>query len=69
MRSLKAEGCNDFKAFAAKQRAKFPVVLEGSPNARIRDGFVCLTDPEQAEVCLATFQVFSNLPIFPLCLS
>ncbi len=67
--ALKAEGCNDFKAFAAKQRAKFPVVLEGSPNARIRDGFVCLTDPEQAEVCLATFQVFSNLPIFPLCLS
>ncbi len=60
--ALKTEGCDDFKSFAAKQRAQFPVILEGSPNARIREGFVCLTDPEQAEVCLATFQVFETLP-------
>jgi hypothetical protein len=57
---LKVEGCDDFKTFASKQREKFPVVLYGSPHPRIREGFVCLTDPEQAEVCLAAFQVFSE---------
>ncbi|MCC6822423.1 MAG: DUF455 family protein [Verrucomicrobia subdivision 3 bacterium] len=58
--ALKAAGCDDFKTYAARQGAKSPVVLEGSPSARIREGFVCLTDPEQTEVCLATFQVFQN---------
>ena len=54
---LKAEGCEDFKSFAAKQTEKFPLLMEGSPNARIREGFVCLNDAEQAESVLAVFQV------------
>ena len=62
--SIKTAGYADFKTFAAKQRENFPVILEGSPNPRIREGFVCLTDPEQAEVCLATFQVFRNQAAF-----
>jgi uncharacterized ferritin-like protein (DUF455 family) len=57
---LKAAGCDDFKSFAAQQREKSPVVLEGSPSARIREGFVCLTETEQAKVCLATFQIFRD---------
>jgi hypothetical protein len=67
--ALKAEGCDDFKTFAAKQRDKFPVLMDGSPNPRIRAGFVCLTDPEQAEVCLATFHVFRDQTNFSLCLT
>jgi len=62
--ALKVDGCDDFNTFAAKQREKFPVVLDVSPNQRIREGFVCLTDPKQAEVCLATFQVFRNQAAF-----
>ena len=58
--TLKAEGCDDFKTFASKLRGNFPVRLEGSTHPRIREGFVCLTDPELAEVCLATFQVFRD---------
>jgi uncharacterized ferritin-like protein (DUF455 family) len=61
---LKAAGCDDFKTYAARQGEKSPVVLEGSPSARIREGFVCLTDPEQAKVCLATFQVFRDQTAF-----
>lgn len=58
--SLKTTDCADFKSFTAEQMKDFPVCLEGSPNARIREGFVALNDPEQAKVCLATFQVFRD---------
>ncbi len=64
--ALKAEGCDNFKTYAAQQQEKFPVRLEGSTHPRIRDGFVCLTDPEQAEVCLASFQVFRDQSTFHL---
>ena len=62
--ALKSEDCSDFKTYIAHQRKTSPVVLECSPNARIREGFVCLTDPEQAEFCLATFQVFRDQASF-----
>lgn len=62
--SLKTTGYVDFKSFAAKQQEDFPVRLEGSPNARIREGFIALNDPAQAEVCLATFQVFRDQAAF-----
>ena len=62
--ALKSEDCSDFKTYIAHQRKKSPVVLEGSPNPRIREGFVCLTDPEAAEFCLATFQVFRHQAAF-----
>lgn len=58
--ALKSEDCPDFKTYIVDQRKKSPVVLEGSPNPRIREGLVCLNDPEAAEVCLATFQVFRD---------
>jgi uncharacterized ferritin-like protein (DUF455 family) len=58
--ALKAEGCADFPSFVAKQKARQPLRLEGSPQARIREGFVALTDPAVAEVCLATFEVFPD---------
>jgi hypothetical protein len=61
---LQAAGCADFKTFAIKKKTKFPVLLEGSPHERIREGFLCLTDPESAEVCLATFQVFRDPAAF-----
>lgn len=64
--SLKAEGCADFKTYAAKLREKFPVRLEGSTHPRICEGFVCLTEPEHAEFCLATFQVFRDQSAFQL---
>lgn len=62
--ALKSEGCPDFKTYVAQQRKKSPVFLEGSPNPRIREGFVCLTDPEHAAFCLATFQVFRDQAAF-----
>jgi uncharacterized ferritin-like protein (DUF455 family) len=61
---LKSEGCTDFKTYIAQQQKKSPVVLEGSPNPRIREGFIGLTDPEQTEFCLATFQVFRDQAAF-----
>ncbi len=57
---LKAAGCADFKTFTIQQKTKFPMLLEGSPHERIREGYLCLTDPERAEVCLAIFEVFSD---------
>ena len=57
---IKAEGCEDFKTYSTKLTEQFPLLLEGSPNSRIREGFVCLNDPEQAETVLAVFQVSRN---------
>jgi uncharacterized ferritin-like protein (DUF455 family) len=62
--ALKSEDFSDFKTYIAHQRENSPVFLEGSPNPRIREGFVCLTDPEQAEFCLATFQIFREHAAF-----
>ena len=61
---LKAEGCEDLKSYAAKQMENFPVILEGSPNARIREGVVCLNDPEHSTSVLAVFQVSRTLTTF-----
>ena len=58
--SLKESGFSDFPSFTAKQLSLFPVVLDDSPKPRIREGFVCLNDSYQSEVCLATFHVFTN---------
>lgn len=62
--SLNAAGCADFKTYTIEQTKKLPLVLEGSPNRRIREGFLCLSDPEHTEVCLATFQVFRDQVAF-----
>jgi hypothetical protein len=57
---LKSANCSEFKSYAAAMTKQFPLVSGGSPNRRLREGFVSLNDPEQAEVCLATFQVFRD---------
>lgn len=58
--ALKSANYPDFKSFAAAMTNQFPLISEGSPNRRLREGFVSLNDPEQAEVCFATYQVFPN---------
>jgi hypothetical protein len=47
----------DFQSYAKRLSDRFPLRLEGEPMAKIREGAICLNDPEQAEVVLATFQV------------
>ncbi len=62
----RAEGVADFAGYARSLGERFPLRLQGGPVARIREGALCLNDPVQAQVCLATFQVSRtlNLP-FP----
>lgn len=54
---LRAEGVDDFPDFARSFSQRFPLQLEGEPVPRIREGAVCLNDPEEARVCLALFRV------------
>jgi uncharacterized ferritin-like protein (DUF455 family) len=55
--SARADGCDNFPALAQKLVGENPLVLEGGPLHRIRRGTICLNDPQQAHVCLATFEV------------
>jgi uncharacterized ferritin-like protein (DUF455 family) len=54
---LHGEGFTDFPAFAKSLAKKFPLLLEGEPIPRIREGVLCLNDPATAQACLAVFQV------------
>jgi uncharacterized ferritin-like protein (DUF455 family) len=58
--ALKSANCSDFKNYAAAMTKQSPLISEGSPNRRLREGFVSLNDPEQTGACLATFQVFRD---------
>ena len=58
---LHHEGFADFSSYAAALTERFPLRLEGEPVPRIREGFICLNDPQTAQVCLAVFQVGRNL--------
>ena len=55
----RAEGGEDFPTFARLLHERSPLELEGEPVPKISAGAVCLNDPAQAQVCLATFQVSS----------
>jgi hypothetical protein len=57
----RAEGLADFAAYASSLRERFPLHLEGEPMPKIREGALCLNDPAQAQMCLATFQVSRTL--------
>lgn len=57
---LKTQGMEDFLAYARDLKEKFPLRLEGEPMARICEGAICLNDPTEAQVVLATFQVGRN---------
>jgi len=51
------EGFADFPTYTCSLSHRFPLHLEGEPLRKIREGIVCLNDPVEAQVCLATFQV------------
>jgi len=57
----RVEGYADFVGYARSLAGLFPLRLEGEPKPRIREGALCLNDPAQAQVCLATFQVSRSL--------
>ena len=59
---LRAEGFENFPAYAQMLAEKFPLQLEGEPLPRIREGALCLNDPATAQVCLAVFQVSRRAP-------
>jgi len=56
----RAKGYADLQSYACAFRASQPVRRESTSEARIRQGGICLTDPEQARACLATFEVGSD---------
>ena len=66
LRQIKAEGFDSFYNFAVARSQQQPLVHKGDPISKIRSGFVCLTDPERAQVCVATLEVFpaGKLPAF-----
>jgi hypothetical protein len=53
----RVEGFADFAGYAGSLSERFPLRLEGEPVPKIREGALCLNDPAEAQVCLATFQV------------
>jgi len=57
---LRRSGFEDFVAYDRRLRDQCPLRFSGDPARRIAEGAVCLNDPAQAQVCLATFQVFRN---------
>lgn len=63
---LRAHGCEDFPSHARRLAERWPLRFDCETSPRIREGAVCLTDPAQAQVCLAVFQVHRALnEIFP----
>jgi hypothetical protein len=63
----RGEGFADFAGYAGSLSERFPLRLEGEPMPKIREGALCLNDPAEAQVCLATFQVSAegNPPALP----
>lgn len=59
---LRAGGFGDFSSYADSLTKRFPLHLEGEPVPRIREVAICLNEPAQAQVCLATFQVSRDEP-------
>jgi hypothetical protein len=55
------EGFADLSSYARALRERCPLLLES--GAKIRQGSVCLNDPERARVVLATFEVTPTLDL------
>lgn len=53
---LRALGLAGFTAYARRLAEREPLRLEGELQPRIREGALCLNDPGEVQVCLATFQ-------------
>jgi hypothetical protein len=59
--TIERTGFESFVACASALTKRFPLRLEGEPVPKIREGTVCLNDPERTETCLAVFQVGRDL--------
>jgi hypothetical protein len=57
----RAEGFADFPSYACSLGERLRLHLEGGPVPKIRQGALCLNDPAQVQVCLATFEVSPTL--------
>lgn len=55
------EGFSDLSSYAGSLGKRLGLRLEGEPWPKIRQGALCLNDPGQAQVCLATFEVGPTL--------
>jgi len=55
------EGLDDLVSYACSLRERRHLRLEGEPVPKICQGAICLNDPSQAQVCLATFEVTPRL--------
>jgi hypothetical protein len=60
--TLRAAGIEDFSTYARALTERHPLQTEGEPP-RIHEGALCLNDPAQAQVCLATLQVDRSLDV------
>ncbi len=54
---LRGMGLADFPSYARRLAQQFPLRLDGDPAPRIREGALCLNEPDRAQACLAVFQV------------
>ena len=57
----RAEGFADLPSYACSLGERLRLSLEGEPVPKIRQGALCLNDPGQIQVCLATFEVSPTL--------
>ena len=57
----RAEGFTSLASYASALGESRHLCLEGEPVPQIRQGALCLNDPAQAQVCLATFEVSRTL--------
>ncbi len=53
----RAEGFETLVSYHQALTESRPLILAAPPGRRIGQGALCLTDPERAQVCLATFEV------------
>jgi hypothetical protein len=63
LNQVRAAGFADFLSYSASLIERRPLRFHGEPLAKIHQGTLCLNDPGQARVCLATFEVSPNQPL------
>jgi len=59
---LKAGGFASFAEYARERVASRPGCRVGAPEPRLREGAVCLNDPDRAQACLAVLEVSREAP-------
>jgi len=53
----RVEGHSDFLSYARRLEERHPLQREGGPGPHLREGALCLNDPERAQVVLAVLHV------------